>query len=231
MRKKVFIVFTLTLCVIFMAGMIFPLGSLSAKTAYFNEYFPNVRNKERLASIIILPEDRDVWGQARPIIERLDSLPAGLLDALSKNRVKMKLFTGLLTDNREAKHLKGLIPRGYQSKTWDDVPGMGGSKTVLVRIGHSDNGQGHSSVNLELHELGHTVDKQLLQVCSQTIVFQQIWMKEVGNLFPNQDYFIQYPEEYFAECFALFHFNQETKQYLMDSAPDTFSFFQELDFH
>ena len=42
--------------------------------------------------------------------------------------------------------------------TWDDVPGMGGSHTVFVKIGASDKGNGHGSVNLELHELAHSVD-------------------------------------------------------------------------
>ena len=71
----------------------------------------------------------------------------------------IKLFTGKLTDNPTASHLSGMIPRGYvNNTTWDDVPGLGGSKTVLVKIGASHKGNGHSSVNLELHELAHSID-------------------------------------------------------------------------
>ncbi|WP_420535002.1 anthrax toxin lethal factor-related metalloendopeptidase, partial [Bacillus mycoides] len=46
--------------------------------------------------------------------------------------------------------------------TWDDVPGVGsdiGGKPVMARIGFSERGKGHGSINLELHEIAHAIDR------------------------------------------------------------------------
>ena len=76
------------------------------------------------------------------MISRLDRLPSSLLAKINRNGIVVKLFTGKLTENPTAAHLAGIVPRGYVKQiTWDDVPGIGGSKTVLVKIGSSDQGE------------------------------------------------------------------------------------------
>ncbi|MGE1164465.1 anthrax toxin lethal factor-related metalloendopeptidase [Peribacillus simplex] len=49
--------------------------------------------------------------------------------------VRVKLFNGDLTENQSAAKLKGETPRGYLNKetTWDNVPGIDGTHTVLVK--------------------------------------------------------------------------------------------------
>lgn len=208
--------------------ILFPLGQNYAESVYLKN-LSGIENKSLVSTIIVLPDDQDQWDEAEVIIERISGLPEGLLQVLKKNGIKIKLFTGSLTDQREAAHLKRVQPRGYSSKNWDEVPGMGGSKTVLVKIGHSEKGAGHGSTNLELHELGHSVDQIILNNISETGYFQDAWLKEVQQLFPNQAYFIDYPEEYFAEVFAMYYFNQETKAECLEKAPLTYEIIRNIE--
>jgi Pro-Pro endopeptidase len=125
--------------------------------------------------------------------------------------------------------LAGQTPRGYHSQiTWDEVPGIGGSEVVLVKIGNSEKGMGHGSVNLELHELAHSIDRLVFQSISKDKTFQFIWEEERGILFPGNSYFILHAEEYFAETFAMYYLNEETKEQLKKFAPQTYDFFKEL---
>src|SRR5574342_139999 len=115
-----------------------------------------------LGQMIVLPEDDFDQEEAAGIINRIAMLPDSMLKKAVNHNIRVKLFEGSLTDNPSARHLKGVIPRGYTTnRTWDQVPGIGGSRTVLVKIGSSDKGKGHSAVNLELHELAHSLDRHV----------------------------------------------------------------------
>lgn len=216
------------ICVLMTIFILFPLEENYAQSVYIKN-LASVENEALLSKIVVLPDERNQWDEATGIIERLSELPESLLQSLEVNQIRIKLFTGSLTDQREASHLKGIQPRGYSMKNWDEVPGMGGGKTVLVKIGYSEKGMDHDSVNLELHELGHSVDQIILNNSSKTSDFQVIWSKEVQNLFPNQSYFIDYPEEYFAECFAMFYYNDKTRTNLLLKAPLTYKFLDSME--
>ncbi|WP_400241847.1 toxin [Niallia sp. JL1B1071] len=181
--------------------------------------------KENLGNIIILPEESFDQVVAAAMIERLNHLPSTLLYKVQSSGIKVKLFTGKLTDNKTAKKFAGIIPRGYTSKkTWDDVPGIGGGKVVLVKIGASEKGKGHSSVNLEYHELAHSIDYKVLNDASTTEAYRLVWNEEKGTLFPNRHYFLQYAEEYFAETFAMFYIGGKEKEKLLQLAPKTYRY-------
>lgn len=183
----------------------------------------------QLQNLIILPKALFDQKEAAAMINRIGSLPETLLNKMNTQGIVVKLFTGKLTDNRTASYLSGQIPRGYQSQTtWDDVPGIGGSQVVLVKIGHSEKGQGHGSVNLELHELAHSIDRLVFQNVSQSMDFKLVWEQERGILFPGNSYFILHPEEYFAETFAMYHLNNHTKDLLREKAPKTFEYIRNL---
>ncbi|RFU65455.1 anthrax toxin lethal factor-related metalloendopeptidase [Peribacillus glennii] len=168
--------------------------------------------------------------EALLIIETVGKLPPFMIDRLLQNDVRVKLFTGSLTDNKSARHLKGQVPRGYKdtSRTWDDVPGMGGSRNVLVKIGASRKGSGHGSVSLELHELAHTIDTILYGRIREDKDFLKIWRKEAPILFPGESYFLQYPEEYFAESFAMYYKDKHYKSLVNSKAPETFLYIEHL---
>ncbi len=91
---------------------------------------------------------------------------------------------------------KGVVPKGWEGtgKTWDDVPGLGGS-TVALRIGFSNKGKGHDAINLELHETAHAIDHIVLNDISKSAQFKQIFAKE-GRSLGNVNYLGVYPEEF-----------------------------------
>ena len=196
-----------------------------------SELYQNINNEspQSLKQMILLPKTLFDEKEAAAIVNRIAHLPESLLNNINEQGIILKLFTGKLTDNRTAGYLAGQIPRGYHSQTtWDEVPGIGGSQVVLVKIGHSEKGKGHGSVNLELHELAHSIDRLVFQQISKGKAFQLIWEEERGILFPGNSYFILHPEEYFAETFAMYYLNDETKGQLQKFAPETYDFFQNL---
>jgi hypothetical protein len=167
--------------------------------------------------------------EAAAIGKRLNKLPASLLEKINNKGVKVKLFTGKLTENPTAKNLTGVFPRGYQSnKTWDNVPGIGGGQTVLVKIGASQKGNGHGSVNLEYHELAHSIDYKVLDHYSKTKTYRFIWNEEKFKLFPNKLYFQRYAEEYFSETFAMFYVGGPEKERLKSIAPLTYKYIESI---
>ncbi|MFT8321741.1 MAG: toxin [Bacillus sp. (in: firmicutes)] len=185
--------------------------------------------QKNVENIILLPKSSFNEEEAVAIINRLNNLPPSLLKKINDNGIKIKLFTGKLTDNPTAKNLAGVTPRGYQSnRTWDQVPGIGGGQTVLVKIGASQKGNGHGSINLEYHELAHSIDYKVLGHYSKTKVYLSIWNKEKFTLFPNKPYFQQYAEEYFAETFAMFYYGGLEKERLRLNAPLTFQYIESI---
>ncbi|WP_102263316.1 anthrax toxin lethal factor-related metalloendopeptidase [Mesobacillus jeotgali] len=184
----------------------------------------------RLAGkLIVLPENDFDQGEAAQIINRLMLLPESMILKAVDSNIKVKLFEGRLTDNPTASHLKGIVPRGYTSeKTWDQVPGIGGSRTVLVKIGSSEKGKGHGSVNLELHELAHSLDRHVYDGIRHEERFLKIWKHESRLLFPGRAYFLDYPEEYFAESFAMFYIGGLPAKLLKEAAPQTYQYIEGL---
>jgi len=182
-----------------------------------------------IGQMIVLPEDDFDQKEAAGIINRIAMLPDSMLKRAVNQNIRVKLFEGNLTDNPSARHLKGVIPRGYTTnRTWDQVPGIGGSRTVLVKIGSSDKGKGHSSVNLELHELAHSLDRHVYGGIRKKEQFLKIWRHESRLLFPGRAYFLDYPEEYFAESFAMFYIGGMPTRLLQQAAPQTYQYIKSL---
>jgi len=187
----------------------------------------NLQSGNYLKDIVVLPEDLNNHKDAAETIKRLDHLPSSILAEVEKNKVKIILFNGKLTDNPSAANLKGKIPRGYPNNiTWDEIPGIGGSKLVLVKLGYSQKGKGHGSVLLEYHELAHTLYHLVYN--EKKSEFNKIWVNEANQLFPNNPYFLNYEEEYFAESFAYYFYSDDTRNILKKLAPETFQFFTRL---
>lgn len=189
----------------------------------------SLKVEKNFENIILLPYIKYDEKEAAAIINRLNKLPSSLIKKIDEKGVKLKLFTGKLTDNETFKSLAGVIPRGYRSKTtWDNVPGVGGGQTVFVKIGASKKGSGHGSVNLEYHELAHSIDSKVLTHASKTNQYAAIWNKEKFKLFPNKPYFQNYAEEYFAETFAMFYVGGAEKQRLKAVAPLTYQYISRI---
>lgn len=190
-----------------------------------------LESSDTLKNIIILPNSTKYNpNEVTNIILRLDHLPTSILQKVALSGIKVKLFQGKLTDNPSASYLKGITPRGYSNHaiTWDDIPGVGGSKIVLVKIGYSEKGKGHGSINLELHELAHSLDKYLFHAENKNGNYLSIWKEEAQKLFPNQNYLMKYPEEYFAESFAMYYYTNDSKKQLKYYAPKTYAYISSL---
>ncbi|HLU21379.1 MAG TPA: toxin [Bacillaceae bacterium] len=188
-----------------------------------------LQSGEILAEIIILPENFQDEIAVKEIIGRLDRLPIDILEKVHEHNIKIVLFQGKLTDNESLAHLRGITPRGYpKSIVWDDVPGIGGTDLVYVKIGSSNKGEGHGSVNLEYHELAHSLYNIVYNDPSENGQFKQIWQTEAKLLYPDHLYLQQYIEEYFAESFAHYFLSPETQTLLKATAPQTFQFISEL---
>ncbi|RHW42272.1 toxin [Neobacillus notoginsengisoli] len=206
------------------------LNDYKDKQAFMHYAYNQSVNISSLEKIIFLPEEPFHIAEASQIVNRLATLPAPLLSKIDKAGISVRLFEGKLTDNPSVKHLKGVTPRGYKGgATWDDVPGIGGSNVVLVKIGASEIGKGHGSVNLELHELAHSIDNKVYGHLTQKESFKKVWEQERDSLFPGRDYFLLYPEEYFAEAFALYYLDGETNALLKEKAPLTYEMIKDLD--
>ncbi|TMU86838.1 toxin [Bacillus sp. BHET2] len=189
-----------------------------------------LQSRNQLENMILLPDSAYDKEAAMEMVSRLDHIPTQLLESAENQDIKIRLFKNKLTDFSTTSHLKGVTPRGYTNKsiTWDDVPGIGGSKLVLVKIGHSEKGMGHNSCNLELHELAHSIDRYVLTDFSYELEFLPAWKQEAPRIFPAESYFLHYKEEYFAETFAMYYLNHETRNLLKKKAPATYRFFNEL---
>ncbi|MFD1707212.1 toxin [Siminovitchia sediminis] len=196
-----------------------------------SELLPELQLKSGnlLKEAIILPEGKFDKEEAAKIILRIDQLPTSVLSEIQKNHIKIILFTGKLTDQPYADHLEGQVPRGYpDSILWDDLPGAGGTHHVLVKIGYSEKGRGHGSVNLEYHELAHSLHRLVFYDDTTNQQITQTWKQEADSLFPSNDYFLHYKEEFFAECFAYYFYSKETRQQLAKKAPKMYTFLESL---
>lgn len=180
--------------------------------------------------LIIADKGYEQSPEVSNIKSRISKIPISLLGKLKEKGVKIKLTAAPITNLPEYAYLKGQVPRGWEgtNRTWDDVPGIGGSSVVAIRIGYSEPGNGHSSSNLELHEIAHTIDSLVYNNLSSAKGFKEIWGKERVLLFGDNSYYKNYPEEYFAETFAMYYLNEETRKLLKKKAPLTAVFFENL---
>lgn len=229
MKLKKFIM-KLLICIIVATPF---TNNIYANNIYFNKKISkqvNLKDQSvSINSIIVLPKEKYNKDEASKMMDRLSKIPSSIIYKLYDSDVKIKLVNGPITNEPEYANLKGVTPRGWEgtNKTWDDVPGAGG-KTVVIRIGYSERGKGHSSINLELHEAGHAVDQYAFNNISQDDNFKKIWKNEVDKLFPQNAYFENYSEEYFAETFAMFYIDKANNEKLKNEAPLTYEFIKNL---
>ena len=115
------------------------------------------------------------------------------------------------------KNLIGQRPRGWTSGSWDTVPGAGGTAsnptTVIVA---NKTAVGHGSMNLTLHEYGHTVDSVYskgLKNLSDSSTWNKVWKTNGNKGLIRTHYQSTYAEEYWAESFAEY-FNTSGHGYL-----------------
>lgn len=204
-----------------------PIGR-SLMNYHFEEETPPFSST--IEKLIYLPHQSFNEKEALSMIENINRIDQNILDKAVHKGLKIKLFTGKLTEQSKLLPLHGKVPRGYSKAdpSWDFVPGIGGGEIVYAKIGHSEFGKGHGSIALELHEFAHSLDKYVFQFVHYNPLFLTAWKEESKVLFPNQPYFHKFPEEYFAECFAFYYFDKESMELLKEKAPLTYQFMNQL---
>ncbi|WP_411842762.1 anthrax toxin lethal factor-related metalloendopeptidase [Salinicoccus sp. HZC-1] len=166
--------------------------------------------------------------EAQAMVNRLSRVDDRILYQTNRAGVEIILMDMPLTELPEFEYLSGVVPRGWEDtgKTWDEVPGAGGF-TVAARIGYSNPGNGHSTINLELHEYGHAVDSYSAGfTVSESEEFRQIMANEKNALFGDHAVpgYFDTPGEYFAEVFAMYYLGGEARNKLATRAPQTYDF-------
>ncbi|WP_246941868.1 anthrax toxin lethal factor-related metalloendopeptidase [Bacillus pinisoli] len=192
------------------------------------EVATHIPNIEHVKEIVVLPSEEFNETEVLLMIRQISHIHSSILEKAVNQDLKLKFFQGPLTSQTGFTHLKGVKPRGHEQLTWDDIPGAGGSKLALAKIGYSEKGKSHGSVNLELHEFAHSIDLHVFHSLRNDHDFLEIWKEEAVLLFPSNPYFIENPEEYFAEVFAMFYFEEHTQLELFNKAPKTYLYLKEL---
>jgi len=230
MKKTLFILLLSLICIPFYhLAKAFPEGvQLSSYKFETNELS---LSKPIVSELVYLPPKGFSENDAMKMIENIQKVDENILLLAAEESIQIKLFTGSITSQNGLDRLKDLKPRGYETNdpNWELVPGMSDNRVVYAKIGHSEFGKGHGSVSLELHEFAHAIDRYVFQYVRKNPLFLNIWKQEVDSLFPLQSYFIQFPEEYFAETFAMYYYNNQTKLTLQEKAPLTFTFIRSLE--
>ncbi|KKK35050.1 hypothetical protein WN59_05295 [Salinicoccus sediminis] len=183
-----------------------------------------------LDSMIDIRSDDGEYDSAevQAMIDRLRRVDDRILQHTNSAGVSIILMDMPLTELSEFDYLSGKVPRGWENtnSTWEEVPGAGGH-TTAARIGYSDPGNGHSTINLELHEYGHAVDSYAAGfTVSGSDEFRQIMNREKDALFGDHkvsEYFDE-PGEYFAEVFAMYYLGGDARSKLQNRAPETYEF-------
>ena len=133
---------------------------------------------------------------------------------------RLILTDGFITSVYDYFYLKGEEARGTGT-TFDQIPGVC-CDPMVVKIGY----QG-KSLNILLHEFGHSVDIMLFGWISGTDAFLEIQQLEKETMFGDDEY-MNYPEEYFAESFAFYYHSDATRAELYAKAPQTHDFIANL---
>lgn len=209
------------------------LGLIFLALLFLSFIVTNIEKASANSALDSMIEIRDDDGsydsaEAQAMINRLSRVDDRILQHTNRAGVNIILMDMPLTDLPEFEYLSGEVPRGWEKtgQTWDEVPGAGGF-TVAARIGYSDPGHGHSTINLELHEYGHAVDTYAAGfTVSGSGEFRGIMNREKGKLFGDHqvpEYFDE-PGEYFAEVFAMYYLGGDARSKLANRAPETYEF-------
>ncbi|MDC3415326.1 anthrax toxin lethal factor-related metalloendopeptidase [Aquibacillus salsiterrae] len=207
-------------------------GVLLQKAHGIEDSFPmeNLTNADFLNQLVIVPNEISDQLSLFVMLERINRIDRPVLQLLVVQGVKIRLFEGSLTDEPLLAYLKSERPRGYKGDvTWDDVPGSGGSWLISAKIGSSMPGNGHSSINLELHEIGHTVYNLLLTDRSFATSLEDAWKLEVKTVFGKKEYFNNYESEYFSEMFASYYYSDSSNYDIKKNAPETYRVLSNLE--
>jgi|GEM_PF-6357910 len=168
------------------------------------------------------------------VMDIYSRLPVELLITLRKRNRGIDLVADNVTTHPAMESYSDVRPRGWaEGRTWSEVPGAGATGRHGTIIAGNSLHRGHGSVDLILHEVGHTVDRYFKDRdgsmdFSNTRLFSEVnGTTPFENLYgPSAGYQSSNEEENFAEMFALYFASPETRQHLSETFPAGHSYFE-----
>ncbi len=175
-------------------------------------------------------------------LNEYSKLPLTVIQRLRERRKAMDIVTGRLSNHPALAHLRGgNVERSTNGDGWDDLPAVGANgdyrttgehPTVLV-LGRP---QGERSVNVILHEMGHSFDMyyheaRLTPDYSSSAAFQEVYQSAPWNRFYEEyqrAYHRDHADEHFAEQFARYFHSDQSRERMRVVHPDTHTYFQRV---
>lgn len=178
------------------------------------------------------PEEREA--ALNEVMDIYSRLPVNLLITLRQRNRGIDLVADNVTNHPAMESYANRRPRGWaEGRTWSEVPGAGATGRHGTIIAGNSLHRGHGSVDLILHEVGHTVDRyfkdrdgtmdfsntRIFSEVNSATPFEALYGRSAGYQSSND-------EENFAEMFALYFATPETRQHLSEIFPAGHSYFQ-----
>ncbi len=168
------------------------------------------------------------------VMDIYSRLPVNLLITLRQRNRGIYVVADNVTTHPAMESYANVRPRGWaEGRTWSEVPGAGATNRHGTIIAGNSIHRGHGSVDLILHEVGHTVDRYFkdrdgTMDFSNTRVFSEInGSTPFETLYgASAGYQSSNDEENFAEMFALYFASSETRQHLSEKFSAGHAYFQ-----
>lgn len=183
------------------------------------------------ANNIILKSENIPQEYIDDFIVQFNKFPQSLMNEMLSRKAKIHLIVGQgVTDDPTW----GLSSSTFDGRSWANVPGAGGNPRwgkptrIVVNRLH----EGHGSVNLFLHEHGHALDSTYkTDGASNSKAWKELLkkahIKDYLSSICKKEYCLV-PREAFAETFARYYENEETRLELEEKTPEIAALFQSL---
>lgn len=153
------------------------------------------------------------------VINEVKKMPAFLLRLNSQMGIHIDLVSGGVANHTQARHLRGVLPRGYQEggRTWGRVPGAGGDTSGNPTIIAADSlYKNHGCINLVIHEHTHSFDSAMAKRhrLSQSKLSDTPQWLEIHRAYKwyDESYLTKHPEEAFVETVAAYYHSPESRK-------------------
>jgi hypothetical protein len=163
------------------------------------------------------------------VIDTYSMLPGELIFTLKKRNSGIDVVADSVVNHPGMMRYRGVRPRNWpEGRTWDEVPGAGATGAHPTIIAGNSLNRGHGSVDLILHEVGHSVDRyfknrgggmdfsttDMFTTLHAETPFLPLYLTETGASYQAAN-----AEENFAEMFALYFTSERTRERLSTEFP------------
>lgn len=199
-----------------------------------------VIGKDELLRRIVVQNEFASKPELKKTLEAIKKLPDEILEVLLKSSVKIKYVNQRITDIPEFSSLKEAQNSELR------VFGVFKYPDIVVDV-NADSQMYTDAINtfetITIHEIGHAYDRLYNLITSggdytlsSTSIFHSAFQEEASKLFnikntnrskEYNDYYINSQYEYFAQSFAYYFTNDQTRKFLEQKAPESYKFMKD----